>query len=123
MSPRWLIYLLLLWLINIPVNNWLEGDSFFNAEQTAALTNTQNYTYTTAVDSNGVDVNYFDKARDTWTQIIDASSYNYTFFYDIDPVTGENVPNQFMFVRYFLIAISVVIIIFVIITLVTAVKP
>lgn len=123
MSPRWLIYILLLWIINIPVNNWLEGDSFITSEQTNMISNTQNYTQTSSVDTYGIEVNYFDKARDTWTQVLDAASYNYSFFYDVNPVTGENTPNQWMYIRYILVLISVVIIIFVFITVITAVKP
>lgn len=123
MSPRWLIALLFLWLINLPINNWLEGDDFITSSQTNALTNTANYTFSTSTDSNGVDVLYLDKARDTWVQIIDAISFNYTFFYNVDPVTGDNTPNQLMYIRYFLIVMSIVIVIFCAITIISAVKP
>lgn len=112
MSPRWLIALLFIWVLNIPVNNWLEGDDFITSAQANALSNTQNYTFDSSVDSDGIEALNLSKPKNALETLFDAISFNYSFFYDVDPVTGSNSPNQWMYIRYFLIIMSIVIIAF-----------
>lgn len=112
MSPRWLIVLLFIWLLNIPVNNWLEDDDFITSAQEATFNTANEYTFDSSVDSSGIEALNVSKSKNVLETLFDAVSFNYTFFYDIDPVTGAQTANEFMYVRWFLIVMSLVIIIF-----------
>lgn len=46
-----------------------------------------------------------------WNKISQILFFNYSLFYDYDPVTGNKTPNIFMLLRYFLVAIGIVILI------------
>ena len=117
MSPRWLMALLIIWLLNLPVNNWLEGDSFITSAQANMINNSQNYSFVNSIDADGVDILSLNKQKSTFESIFDAVSFNYSFFYDVDPITGDNTPNEFMYIRWFLLIMSIVIIIFCVKTL------
>lgn len=112
MSPRWLLVLIVIWLLNIPVNNWLEGDDFITSAQEATFNTANEYEFDSSVDSSGLEALNVSKTKSSLETLFDAVSFNYTFFYDIDPVTGDQEPNEFMYIRWFLIAMSFVTIIF-----------
>lgn len=112
MSPRWLLLILFIWLINLPINNWLESGDFITSAQESAFNNTQNYTFDSSVDTDGVESLNISKPQSAIETMFDAASYNYTFFYDVDPLTGDNTPNQFMIIRWILIITSLVVIVF-----------
>ena len=79
--------------------------------QTQIITQTQSndimgtvgYTQTTAVSSNtGNPLVFFDSAWDFIDKVI---LFDWTVFYDVDPITGTQTPNLWMFIRIMLICV------------------
>jgi hypothetical protein len=95
LSPRWLIGITLFMVIAFLLSNWVDGSAMFSNEQASNLTQMQQYSSVAVTSSTGSQVNYVNIAFSALTAIGRALSWDYSFFHDIDPLTGRDANTDF----------------------------
>jgi hypothetical protein len=90
LSPRWLIGIVLFLVIAFLLSNWIDGTAMFSNDQSILVTNMTEHNVVSITTASGSPINYINIATKALTAIGKALSWDYSFFYDIDPLTGAN---------------------------------
>jgi hypothetical protein len=112
LSPRWLIGITMIMVCFFVLANWVDGSPMMTSEQGNIVTNMTGHQVVSVTNpSTGGEVNYINVALGTLGLIGKALLWDYTFFYDNDPVTGLDANTDLgvflKLLQFFLIAISV----------------
>ena len=83
--------------VTIPCN-MLEGEDDYL--QGSIADEMVQHSYTTSTTTSGTETNFITAAISWFDKYI---LFDYSVFYDIDPVTGAQSPNDFAVIRYFCI--------------------
>ena len=108
MSTRLFIGILTFYILAQVICNFMEGNNMVtNANIIEAQENLE-HQHTTTIDTGGTEGSFISKSVTFITKVV---FFDYSMFYDIDPVTGAKTSNGFVIIRYLLIAIGVVMLI------------
>lgn len=106
MSTRLFIGLLTFYVLMQVVCNFYEGNSMVTNANIMESQQMLNHQYTTTVDTEGSEGSFISKSITFITKVV---FFDYSLFYDIDPVTGEKTANNLVIFRYILLALGVVV--------------
>jgi hypothetical protein len=108
MSTRLFIGLLTFYVLAQIICNFVEGNNMVtNANIMEAQENLE-HQHTVTVDTEGTEGSFVSKSINFITKVV---FFDYSLFYDIDPVSGEKTANNLVILRYMLLAIGVVVLI------------
>jgi len=98
-SPRWLIGLLMAFVLLSIVGNIIEGAGVLTASQIGQLQDMTEAELIEAKDPDtGGTVTYGGTPKTMVEMIIDAITMDWAWLYDVDPTTGEQTPNNFYYI-------------------------
>lgn len=100
-SPRWLIGITMFLVMGYVICNFIDGEAILTQNQANTVTNMTSVDFISVTDSTGGETNYVNMALTTLKTIMKALSWDYTFFYDIDPITGEQSNSEMQLVLTF----------------------
>ena len=107
-----LVGMIWLFLLAHLICNVMEGESYIvTADNQAELMEISEYSQTTTQDADTGGVwTIIEKAWDFISKLV---FWDYSIFYDIDPVTGVQTANDFVIIRLFLMSMGVALLIWV----------
>ena len=98
-NPRWLIGLLMAFILLTIIGNIIEGAGTLTAAQVDKI---QQMTESQLIEAKDPDtggiITYGGTPKSMIEAIISALTMDWAWLYDIDPVTGEQTPNSFWMV-------------------------
>lgn len=100
-SPRWLIGITMFLVISYAICNFVDGEQVITQGQSNTVTNMTSVDFISVTDSTGGETNYVNMALSTLRTIMKALSWDYTFFHDIDPLTGADRNSEMQLVLTF----------------------
>ena len=116
LSPRWLVGLILIYVVGLWASNWVDGNSILTVSDLNILDRTANITLTAGTNSDGVEIISASKDISTWKTVLNILTFNFSYFYDIDPITGTQTPNiWYMLIKIPMNAMMIIIGIFIVI--------
>lgn len=90
LSPRWLIGMAFLVVLFFAISNWIDGFPIFTSAQAANYETMTGASQVSVQNPGGGAVNYVNIPFAALSAIFDALSWNYSFFHDTDPATGQD---------------------------------
>lgn len=108
MSTRLWIGIITFYILAQIICNFVEGNNMVTDANIIEAQENLAHQHTTTVDTEGTSDSFISKAKDFITKIV---FFDYSMFYDIDPASGEKTANNFVIIRYLLIAIGIVILV------------
>jgi len=98
-SPRWLIGMLMAWVLLAIVGNIIEGAGVLTENQIGYLQQMTEAELIEAKDPDtGGTVTYGGTPKSMVEMIVDALTMDWAWLYDVDEVTGEQTPNNFWYI-------------------------
>lgn len=103
-NTRLLIGLITFFILAQVICNFIEGNDMLTQANIDFTQNMTSHRYTTTTDIEGGEGTFVSKGIDFLSKLF---IFDYSIFYDIDPVTGEKTSNDFYIFRLFLIAVGI----------------
>lgn len=110
MSTRLFIGMITFYILAQVMCNVMDGNPMVQGVSTDMTAGTQ-YSQVTSEDSNQNTANFWTMGASTLSTIGKIVVFDYSMFYEVDPVTGVKTANDWSLIRYLLIAIGIVMII------------
>jgi len=111
LSPRWLIGMAFLVVLFFAISNWIDGFPLFTTAQAASYEQMTGASAVSVQNPSGGSVNYINIAIGALSNIFSALTWDYSFFHDTDPTTGQDANSWLQAVlfdiRMMLTAVSV----------------
>jgi hypothetical protein len=107
-SPKLLIALIWIFILTQLFCNWFEDDTMYTGTNISATDNTTQHYLTSSTDTTGTPASFVSVTSAIWTFCSKLFLFDYSIFYDYDPVTATKTANFLALLQYLLIAIGVV---------------
>jgi hypothetical protein len=111
LSPRWLIGITLFLVFAFVVSNWIDGSPMMTQAQAGDIQAMSDHQIVTVQSTSGGILTYINIAGNALKLIGKALLWDYSFFHDIDPATGQDANTDLMMIltviRFCLLAITV----------------
>jgi hypothetical protein len=111
LSPRWLIGITLILVIVGALSNFVDGSPMMTQAQADDVQGMSDHSIVTVQSPSGGVLTYINIASNALKLIGKALLWNYSFFHDVDPVTGTDSNSDLQMIlttiRFALLAITV----------------